>query len=300
MRCAFCVVPSVRGRQRSRPLPEVVEEVARLAAGGFQEVVVTGVQISAYRWNGARLYELIEALLGRTPVRRLRLSSIAPWQVDGRLLALADGYRVCRHFHLSLQSGSTTTLKRMRRPYTAPQYAAVVERIRQAVPGVAVTSDVIAGFPGETEEEFAESLAFVDRLGLTRIHAFPFSPRPGTEAAELPDQVPHAVKRRRMAALLELAGRSERSFVEQRLGEEVGVLWERRRKGVWHGITDHYLGVSCPAGELPRGDLAGRLTWARLAGLPERGAVARVEPLGGAGSPSALAARAGDGDEALV
>ena len=247
MRCAFCVIPLTRGRQRSRPAGEVVREVAALAGGGFGEVVVTGVQISSYRDGEAGLYELVERLLAETDVPRLRLTSIAPWELDRRLLGLFAGGRLCRHFHLSLQSGCDATLRRMRRPYDGRRFAELVDEIRAAVPGMAVTTDVIVGFPGETEAEFEESLAFCRRVGFARLHAFPFSTRPGTAAESMPGQVPHEVKRRRMAALLEVAEASRRRFEAGQIERRGEALWERRRDGRWLGTTDNYLRVVSPA-----------------------------------------------------
>ncbi|MEM8963426.1 MAG: MiaB/RimO family radical SAM methylthiotransferase, partial [Acidobacteriota bacterium] len=148
MTCAFCIIPTTRGRQRSRSLEEVVDEVAALTAAGFPEVVITGVQISHYDHDGRRLFDVVKAVLERTAVPRLRVTSIAPWRFDERLLELWTDPRLCRHVHLSLQSGADATLKRMRRPYTAATYAGLVDRIRNAVPGMAVTTDVIVGFPG--------------------------------------------------------------------------------------------------------------------------------------------------------
>jgi threonylcarbamoyladenosine tRNA methylthiotransferase MtaB len=257
MRCAFCIIPATRGRQRSRPLLEVVEEVRGLARAGYREVVVTGVQISAYRADSpkgtARLYELVRALLAEGEVPRLRLTSIAPWDLDGRLLDLWADRRLCRHLHLSLQSGSTPTLRRMRRPYTAEGYAGLLERVRSAIPGVAVTTDVIVGFPGETAAEFAESLAFVAAAGFAKVHAFPFSQRPGTEAERLPGQVSPEEKSERMARMLEVAAATERGFRAAHLGRRETVLWERpvssgMGEGLGQGLTDNYLRVYCPEG----------------------------------------------------
>lgn len=254
MRCAFCIIPSTRGRQRSRPLEEVVAEVRELEEAGFQEVVVTGVQISAWRSSGYRLSDLVRALLRETAVPRLRLTSIAPWDLDDRLLSLWDdpaADRLCRHLHLSLQSGSTATLRRMRRPYSAETYNRLLERVRAALPGVGITTDVIAGFPGESEEEFADSLAFVEAAGFAKVHAFPFSPREGTEAAGLPDQVPPEVRKERMGRLLAAAERGETSFRRSHLGTRAKVLWENPREGVSHGLTDNYLRVFSEAAVMP-------------------------------------------------
>ncbi len=282
MRCSFCIIPATRGRQRSRPLDEVVAEVAALAGGGFREVVVTGVQISAYRSPGPgeeRLFDLVTALLERTPVARLRLTSIAPWQFDRRLLGLFAGGRLCRHFHFSLQSGCDSTLERMRRPYTAARFAALVDEVRRAVPGVAITTDVIVGFPGESERDFEESLEFVRAVRFARVHAFPFSPRPGTEAAELPGRPATATVKKRMRRMLAVARASARGFHRRRLGETAGVLWERRRRDRWLGTTDHYVPV---VGE-PGWEPVERLAPARLESLADGGVVARAAEDGAPG-----------------
>ena len=252
MRCAFCVIPQTRGRQRSRPPSEVLAEARALVAAGHQEIVVTGVQISAYRWEGQGLFDLTDRLLRESGAPRLRLTSIAPWDLDERLLSLwgerREDRRLCRHLHLSLQSGSTATLRRMRRPYSAESYARLLERVREAIPGVAVTTDVIVGFPGENEVEFAESLAFAAAAGFARIHAFPFSPRPGTEAAGLPDPVPPDAIRDRMRRMLKVAAGAEEDFRRAALGRRETVLWEKPRGDMGQGLTDNYLRVYCPAG----------------------------------------------------
>jgi len=276
MRCAFCIIPSTRGRQRSRPVPEVVAEVRSMAEQGYREVVVTGVQISHYRWRGKTLYDLAVALLDETEIPRIRLTSLAPWAFDRRLLGLLAHPRVCRHVHMSLQSGCDTTLERMRRPYTTAAYGALVEEIRQAVPGIAITTDVIVGFPGETDEEIEASRAFVERIGFSRTHVFPYSVRPGTEAAGLPGHVPVPVIKERTAAMLETAARAERRFQRDQVGATVPVLWEEVRDGRLLGTSDNYLRVGAPcatggAGALT-GALTGELTEARLLEMAPPGA----------------------------
>jgi threonylcarbamoyladenosine tRNA methylthiotransferase MtaB len=268
VRCAFCIIPATRGRQRSRPRAAVVAEVRRRAAEGYREVVLSGVQISAYRdAGGGGLFELVRAVLAEGGVERLRLTSIAPWSFDERLLGLFADPRLCRHFHLSLQSGATPTLRRMRRPYTADQYAALLGRVRAAVPAAAVTTDVIVGFPGETDEEAAASLAFVAAAGFARIHVFPYSARPGTPAAAMPGQVATAAKRERMAAMLAVAAEAEREFRRARLGRRETVLWERPKEGLAQGLTDTYLRVVCRA---PL-DLRNRFAEVRLVELVDGG-----------------------------
>ena len=274
MRCSFCIIPSTRGRQRSRPLDEVVEEVRALVAGGYPEVVVTGVQISEYDDDGRRLFDLVAALLERTDVPRLRLTSIAPWKFDDRLLELWTDRRLCRHVHMSLQSGSTETLRRMRRPYTAEAYAELAERLRGAIPGLALTTDVIVGFPGETREEFAESLAFVERLAFARPHVFTFSPRAGTHAATLPDPVPHAEKKARVAEMRALARDTDRAFRQAHLGETLDVVWEERKGGRWSGLTDNYIRVFADSDS----ELAGTRGRARLHVLARGGVEGSLVP----------------------
>lgn len=262
MRCSFCIIPHTRGRQRSRPLQEIVDEVVLLGEAGVEEVVLTGVQISAYRHGDGRLPELVETLLARTPIPRLRMTSIAPWQLDDRLLSLWPEERLCRHFHLSLQSGCDATLRRMRRPYTARRFGELVERVRGRIPGVAITTDVITGFPGESEAEFDESLAFVESQGFARAHVFTYSPREGTVAATAVDQVALTERRRRTARLREVAARSERDFRSERLGERATVVWEDQRGGWWRGTTDNYVRVySEAAGQPPWGTVVLVALW---------------------------------------
>jgi len=266
MHCAFCVIPHTRGRQRSRTHDQVVDEVRSLAAAGFQEVVLTGVQISSYRWQGRGLFELVEAVLGRTGIPRLRLTSIAPWKFDQRLLDIFASGRLCRHFHLSLQSGSDATLKRMRRPYTSDAFADLVGMIRARVPAIAITTDIIVGFPGETEDEFRDSLDFTERMQFARVHAFPYSSRPHTEAATLSDHVAHHTKRERMKRMLLAGERAERAFWGEQLGTEVEILWERPWRGHWLGMTDNYIRVQTPVPQQTN-----RLASARLERIREHG-----------------------------
>jgi threonylcarbamoyladenosine tRNA methylthiotransferase MtaB len=269
MRCAFCVIPHTRGAQRSRPLDDVVREVRALEAAGHAEIVVTGVQISAYRDGATRLPALLDALLDATTTCRFRLTSIAPWDLDRATVERLAHARVCRHVHLSLQSGDDRTLRRMRRPYTAAEFAARVAEVRTRVAGVAVTTDVIAGFPGETDDDFESSLAFVEAMGFARVHAFRYSRRPGTAAADLPDQVSSERKRDRMARLLATAAAAETAFRRSQVGSIARVLWEGRRDGRWLGTSDNYVRVFAESDA----ELRGRLTAARLLGVAGDGVI---------------------------
>jgi threonylcarbamoyladenosine tRNA methylthiotransferase MtaB len=244
-----------RGRQHSRPQKDVLAEVEARAAAGYQEVVLTGVHIGAYgrdneRQGDGSLWGLVEAILTQTHVRRLRLSSIEPWDLDPACLRLWEDPRLCRQLHLPLQSGCDAALQRMGRNYTAGQFAALVEAAREAIPDVAITTDVIVGFPGESESEFQASLCFVEAMGFARTHVFTYSARPGTPAATMPGQVSPPVKKARSRAVAEVGRRSAEAFRRAFLGRTLEVLWERQTKGpgpgpqpLWSGLTDNYLRV---------------------------------------------------------
>jgi threonylcarbamoyladenosine tRNA methylthiotransferase MtaB len=242
--CTYCIVHIARGRQRSRPLPDVLAEILARQAEGYQEMVLTGVHIGAYgRDHGTTLAALIEAILAQTQFRRLRLTSIEPWDVTDELIALWENPRLCRHLHLPLQSGCDATLLRMNRRYTTAHYHDLVRRAREAIPDLAVTTDVIVGFPGEDESEFAASAAFVAAMGFSRIHVFPFSARPGTVAADLPNGVPPQTKGERMAQMLGIARQGATAFHRRFLGRTMDVLWESAKAGRWSGLTGNYIRV---------------------------------------------------------
>jgi threonylcarbamoyladenosine tRNA methylthiotransferase MtaB len=241
--CAYCIVPLVRGREENVPVEKVTALVRGLLATGHQEVVLTGTEIGAYNGNGVNLEGLLRRTLAETTVSRLRLSSLQPHQINPGLIGLWRDSRLCPHFHLSLQSGSDSVLKRMKRRYSTADYSRIVSLIREEVPDVAVTTDVIVGFPGESDEEFRETIDFCRQTQFARIHVFPFSPRPGTEAADMPQQVPASVKKQRSQEMLALAGKSVRSFQQRFLGRTMDVLWEKRSGGVWSGLTGNYIKV---------------------------------------------------------
>lgn len=253
--CAYCVVPRVRGRESSVPPGDILAQVERYLSLGYKEIVLTGTQLGTYGFDlpGASLAGLIELLLAQTALARLRVSSLQPQEIDGRLLALWSDPRLCPHFHLPLQSGSEAVLKRMRRRYTPGQYADGVGMIRREASDAAVTADVIVGFPGETEEEFEETVGLCEELEFSAIHVFPYSVRPGTSAAHFGGQVDPETKSRRVQRLLRLAERQAHAYMDRSLGGVRPVLWETRkeRKEVegaatpqWMGLTDNYLRVA--------------------------------------------------------
>jgi len=282
--CTYCIIHVARGPQHSRPPDRVLAEVGARLSAGHREIVLTGVHIGAYGQDrqsepGGQhdLWGLIGRILTETSVERLRLSSIEPWDLPERALELWRDPRLCRHLHLPLQSGCDATLQRMGRRYDTAAFAGLVRVARAAIPGLAVTSDLIVGFPGETEAEFARSLAFVEEMAFARLHVFPYSIREGTPAAGMPGQVPHQLKVQRARAMRQVAAASSRAFRQQFIGERVSVLWEscQERDGrcVWSGLTDNYLRVHAPG---PPG-LANTFSPVHLAGLWERGLQGRIE-----------------------
>ncbi|MGQ9457987.1 MAG: tRNA (N(6)-L-threonylcarbamoyladenosine(37)-C(2))-methylthiotransferase MtaB [Anaerolineae bacterium] len=255
-RCTYCIVRIARGPQRSRPPQAIVQEVRERVAEGYQEVVLTGVHVGAYgRDLGTDLAALVQRILAETGVRRLRLSSVEPHDLRPEFLALWEDPRLCPHLHLPLQSGSDAVLQRMGRGYTAGQFAAWVEAARKAIPDLAITTDVIVGFPGETDEEFAETLAFVGAMGFARVHIFPFTARPGTPAASMPGNIPPSVVRERSRALSQVAEGGARRFARAFLGRTMEVLFEQRRArsrtgpALWTGLTGNYLRVGVASEE---------------------------------------------------
>ncbi|MHB0874681.1 MAG: MiaB/RimO family radical SAM methylthiotransferase [Anaerolineae bacterium] len=248
--CSYCIVSRLRGPQRSRSESEVLAQVDDLVRGGYKEIVLTGVHIGAYGRDGATvgdtdLSRLVRRVLAETAVPRLRLSSVEPWDFRTIDLGLWADIRLCRHLHLPLQSGCDSVLQRMHRHYGSEEYAALLRRLRERLPGVAVTTDVIVAFPSETETEHAESLAFVERCGFARVHVFPYSARPGTEAATMPGQVGRPESAARARQMRDLAHRSRQRYEAAHVGSVQSVLWERRRNGRWCGLTSNYLEVWC-------------------------------------------------------
>ena len=231
-RCAYCVIPFVRGRSRSLEPQTVIEEIARLSSAGYREIVLSGINLGTYGRDLSPRVELIDLLrriLEETKVERLRISSIEPMDVTEELIALfASTERMAQHFHMPLQSGCDRVLAAMHRWYRAEHYARRVELIRERLPDAAIGADVIAGFPGETDTEHAETRAFIERLPFSYLHVFSFSQRPGTRAAELPDQVPAPVIKARARELRALGDKKLKEFRQAQAGRELRVLTLRR------------------------------------------------------------------------
>ncbi|MCY3558090.1 MAG: tRNA (N(6)-L-threonylcarbamoyladenosine(37)-C(2))-methylthiotransferase MtaB [Chloroflexi bacterium] len=269
--CAFCIVPRVRGRERAIPIDELVAEVQERVEEGFQEIVLTGTQPGAYgrdRSDGTTAARLIDALLSRTDAARIRYSSIQPQDITPELLSCWDDARMCRHVHLALQSGSDAVLTRMRRRYSADQFIEAVTAFRLAVPGVSVTTDIIAGFPGETDDDHAATLALMRKVRFTDVHVFPYSSRSGTSAALLSDDVPPEVKRTRAAELRALGERHRGGALESEVGSLQSVLFETPGTG----LTDTYLPCRVETDD----DLSNQLRSVRVAAVDDSGLVGEL------------------------
>ena len=230
--CSYCIIPYARGRCRSMPLSRLRNEVAALDAAGYKEIVLTGINLGFYGLDtGETLTEAVGICAAARNILRIRLGSLEPERMTAEQLhAFAACEKFCPQFHLSLQSGSDTVLKRMHRRYSAAEYRALAEEIHRLFPDCALTTDVIVGFPGETDEEFAETMAFVQEIGFAKVHVFPYSQRTGTKAAEYPDQVPQPVKTARAAKLSQLANEIRRSHLAQMVGRQLSVLVEGEKQ----------------------------------------------------------------------
>lgn len=247
--CTFCITTVARGAGHSRPAAQVLEEIKFALAGGAQEIVLTGVHLGSWGQDfGASLRQLIAEILTKTEAPRLRLSSLEPWDLDEDFFSLWQNSRLMPHLHLPLQAGSAATLRRMARKITPQSFRRLVATARRAIPGVAISTDIIAGFPGETEEEFAGTLAFVQEMDFAAAHVFTYSPRPGTPAARMKNQLPAEVKKERSARLRAITAQSAAVYRQRFVGQTLPVLWESVRgqeEGGWRmeGLTGNYLRV---------------------------------------------------------
>jgi len=246
--CSFCVVPRVRGRERSRSQDDVIAEVKARVAEGYKEVVLTGTRIGSYDHSGG-LRGLVERILQESDVQRLRLSSLEPSDLTPEFLSLWNDRRLCPHVHLPLQSGSDAVLQKMGRAYSIADYESAAAMAREAIPNLALTTDVMVGFPGEGEAEFSESYRFCERIGFAAMHVFPYSARPGTRATRMADKVGDSEKKRRCQLMLGLAHRSACSFRERFVGRKMNVLWEGNKDGIWFGLTENYMRIFLPSHE---------------------------------------------------
>jgi threonylcarbamoyladenosine tRNA methylthiotransferase MtaB len=262
-RCSYCRVPLARGPSVSLDPGEAVRRAAEMEAAGTREIVITGVHITSYSSKGLALAALLERLLAGTEAARFRLSSLEPEAIDGELCRVLAHPRVCQHFHLPVQSGADGILAAMRRPYRSSRVRAAVQDLRAATGDPFLAADVITGFPGETAEDFATTRALVETLSITALHVFPFSPRPGTEAAGLRPAVPERLRSQRARELIAHSRRSTEAYARSWIGREVEVLVEERRGVSFTGVTGNYLKVSVEGGPESL-DITGRIVRARI------------------------------------
>jgi threonylcarbamoyladenosine tRNA methylthiotransferase MtaB len=272
-RCTYCIVPYVRGASRSRGIASVVEHVQRKERAGYQEIVLTGIHLGDYHPGEneeQNLGHLIAALLRETTIPRIRVSSLEPEDFRLQWLELWDNPRMCRHFHLPMQSGSDAILRRMARRYNSARYQTIVTTAKRLIPGVAISTDIITGFPGESESDFEQTYQLATELQFAKSHVFRFSPRQGTAAARMKGQIKDEVKKARSERLLALNDEHSRLFRQQFSGATVQVLIEAQKHGHWEGLTGNYLRVELL--DLPETrDWQNTLVTARLSHLVEDG-----------------------------
>ncbi|MCT4605284.1 MAG: tRNA (N(6)-L-threonylcarbamoyladenosine(37)-C(2))-methylthiotransferase MtaB [Marinisporobacter sp.] len=253
--CTYCIIPYARGPIRSRREEDIVKEVQRLAKNGFKEIVLTGIHVASYGKDleNTSLLDVILKVHQVNGIERIRLSSIEPTiMTEDFVRTLAGLKKVCSHFHLSLQSGCDETLNRMNRKYTTREYKLIVERIRKYIPDVSITTDIMVGFPGETEEEFEKTMKFVEEIGFGQVHVFKYSKRKGTPAAKFENQVSPQVKNMRSERLINLTKESLIEYHKKFLDTQRTVLFEKESnemEGHYEGLTDNYIRVFCPAKE---------------------------------------------------
>ena len=248
--CSYCIIPYAKGRVRSRRPENVIEEINEIAKNGIQEVVITGIHVASYgidfKDKNIRLIDLLEEINKIEGIKRIRLGSLEPNLITDEFVErLKKVNKICHHFHLSLQSGCTETLKRMNRKYTAEDFEKVVKRLRNAFEDVALTTDIIVGFPGETEEEFKITYEYLKEINFYKMHIFKYSQRKGTRAAVMPNQIDGNIKEERSHKLIELSEKNEKDFLKKYINKDVEVLFEQEDNGFFKGHTNNYLVVKC-------------------------------------------------------
>jgi len=244
--CSYCIIPFARGRIRSRSIESIIEESRKLVENGFKEIVLTGIHLTSYgKDTGAgTLLDVIKELNKLDGLLRIRLGSLEPLYMTGEMIReISEIEKLCPHFHLSLQSGCDETLARMNRKYTTAEYREIVDRIRQHFDDAAITTDIMTGFPGETDEEFRKTCKFVESIGFSQAHIFQYSIRKGTKAAAMKDQIPPEVKEERSRILAEICSRSMHEFRERQVGKIKDVLFEEKTEEYWTGHTGNYIPV---------------------------------------------------------
>ncbi|MEN8213828.1 MAG: tRNA (N(6)-L-threonylcarbamoyladenosine(37)-C(2))-methylthiotransferase MtaB [Pseudomonadota bacterium] len=273
-RCTYCIVTEARGEERSRPLAEIIDEINALHAQGIQEAVITGVHLGGYGSGlGVDLSDLIEAILAQTKIPRLRLGSLEPWDIPAGFWRLFENDRLMPHLHLPLQSGADAVLRRMARRCKTADFQLLVMDAHKQVPGLNITTDIIVGFPGESDAEWRQTIKFLSRLQFSHIHIFSYSSRPGTKAATLPDKVDEQTRRRRSSELHTLMSEMKNSALEAALNQTVEVLVESKATdgdGDWYvGYTPNYLRIRFPVPETDQ-SLENRIVSVAITGIDQQ------------------------------
>lgn len=247
--CSYCIIPYARGRVRSRKPENILSEISEIANKGIQEVVITGIHVASYGKDfkeDYKLIDLLEEINKIDGIKRIRLGSIEPLLITEEFVKrLSKLEKVCHHFHLSLQSGCDETLKRMNRKYTTEQFREIVKMLRDVYSAVNLTTDIIVGFPGETEEEFKTTYNFLKEINFYKMHIFKYSPRKGTKADLMPNQIDGSIKEKRSKKLIELSDKNQLEYNKSYLGKEVEVLFEEQKEGIYQGHTQNYILVHC-------------------------------------------------------
>ena len=243
--CSYCIIPYARGRVRSRKEESIIKEITEISQKGIKEVVITGIHVASYGkdfGNENGLIELLEKINSIDGILRIRLGSLEPKIITEEVMQrLVKLEKICHHFHLSLQSGCDETLKRMNRKYSTKDFERVVERLRNAFPNVALTTDIIVGFPGETEQEFETTYNYLEKIKFYKMHVFKYSPRKGTRAAVMPNQIDGKIKEKRSNTLIELSNKNEKEFLSKFVGKNVEVLFEQKEGEYTKGHTSNYI-----------------------------------------------------------
>lgn len=249
--CSYCIIPKARGFSRSRPLEAIQNEIERLAEAGYKEIVFVGINLSAYGLDtGYNICDALQIAEETDGIERFRLGSLEPDHItDNVIKRLSEMKKFCPQFHLSLQSGSNTVLKRMNRHYTAEEYLTLCQKLKKTFADISLTTDIIVGFPGETEEYFSETLEFAEKCGFMKVHVFPFSPREGTVAYKFTDKIPNAVKTERCAVLQRKCDEIRDIFLKETIGKTVNVLFETPKGNIQQGYTENYTPVAVTSKE---------------------------------------------------
>ena len=267
--CTYCIIPYARGKIRSRKPESVISEIEKIAKTGIKEVVITGIHIASYGKDleeDIGLIDLLEKINKIDGIERIRLGSLEPTLITEQFLErLVKLKKICHHFHLSLQSGCDETLKRMNRKYTTEEFKIIVKLLRKTYNDVMLTTDIIVGFPGETEEEFEKTFKFLSKIKFYKMHVFKYSQRKGTPAAKMPNQIDGNIKEQRSRRLIELSNKNEQEYNNEYIGKIVKVLFEEEKQGVYKGHTQNYILVYCESDE----DLSNKIIEVKCNGIKD-------------------------------